>query len=57
LNLKIKKKVIFASAKMVVGAQARFQKSLFIRTLKFRGAFPYPVVIKKLTIFVERRNF
>lgn len=38
---------------MVGGAQTRFKKSLFIRRLKFRGAFPYPVVTKKLTIFLK----
>jgi hypothetical protein len=42
---------------MVVGVQTRFPKSLFIKVLKFRGAFPYPVIIKILTIFEERRYF
>lgn len=36
---------------MVVGALTILLKSSFISTLKFRGAFPYPVVIKILTIF------
>ena len=27
-----------------------FQNPLFIITLKFRGAFPYPAIIKKSTI-------
>ncbi len=42
---------------MVGGALMMLLKSLFIRALKSRGAFPYPVVLKKLTIFRERRNF
>ena len=38
------KKVLFASAKSVVGATKKRKKPYFIRTLKFHGAFPYPVV-------------
>lgn len=30
---------------MVVGATASPEKSLILRLLKFRGAFPYPVAI------------
>lgn len=51
------KKVLFASAKSVRGAPTRLENPLFVRALKFRGAFPYPVAIKNLTIFKERRNF
>jgi hypothetical protein len=43
LNPKINKRVIFASAKMVIGAIKKLKKSYFIRVLKFCGAFPYPV--------------
>lgn len=57
MNYKRLKKVLFASAKSVGGAPTRLKNALFIKTLKFRGAFPYPVVLKKLTIFRERRNF
>jgi len=38
---------------MVVGATMESQKPYFIRSLRFRGAFPYPVVIKILTIFMK----
>lgn len=38
---------------MVVGATKKRKKPYFIRALKFRGAFPYPVVLKILTIFVN----
>lgn len=51
MNPKNGKKVLFASAKNVCGATKKRKKPYFIRTLKFRGAFPYPVVIKILTIF------
>ena len=53
LNLKITKRVIFASAKMVGGALKNNKSSYSIRTFLFHGAFPYPVVIKILTIFVK----
>lgn len=51
LNLKITKRVIFASAKMVGGALKNNKSSYSIKPFLFRGAFPYPVVIKILTIF------
>lgn len=51
LNLKITKRVIFASAKMVGGAPKNGKSSYSIRNFLFRGAFPYPVVLKILTIF------
>lgn len=44
------KRVIFASAKIVGGASMWHSKALFVKSLKFRGAFPYPVVSKFLTI-------
>lgn len=53
LNLKITKRVIFASAKMVGGAPKNDKSSYSIRNFLFRGAFPYPVVLKILTIFVN----
>jgi len=37
--------VVFVSAKMVVGATASPEKLLILRGLKFRGVFPYPVVV------------
>lgn len=49
---KATKRVIFASAKMVGGASMWHSNALFVRTLKFRGAFPYPVIIKILIISV-----
>ena len=48
LNLKIAKKVIFAGAKMVGGAPKNNKSSYSIRAFLFRGAFPYPVVNKKV---------
>lgn len=51
LNLKITKRVIFASAKMVGGAPKNDKSSYSISDFLFRGAFPYPVVLKILTIF------
>ena len=53
MNLKITKKVIFASAKMVGGAPKINESSYSIKPFLFRGAFPYPVVLKILTIFVN----
>lgn len=53
MNLKTAKKVIFASAKMVGGAPKNNKSSYSIKPLLFRGAFPYPVVLKILTIFVN----
>ena len=53
LNLKIAKRVIFASAKMVGGALTNNKSSYSIRNFLFRGAFPYPVGIRILTIFVK----
>lgn len=51
LNLKITKRFIFASAKMVGGAPKNDKSSYSIRNFLFHGAFPYPVVLKILTIF------
>lgn len=42
--------VVFVSAKSVGGAQKKTKSPLFTRTLKFRGAFPYPVIDKFLII-------
>lgn len=53
MNLKIAKRVIFASAKMVGGALTNNKSSYSIRNFLFRGAFPYPVGIRILTIFVK----
>jgi len=45
--------VVFASAKMVVGAFISNSNPYFIRYLLFRGAFPYPVVEYFSTIFMK----
>jgi len=37
--------VVFASAKMVVGAPICSRTPYIIRHLLFRGAFPYPVIV------------
>jgi len=47
--LKYNKRVLFASAKSVDGADTSNIKPYILRILLFLGAFPYPVVIKILT--------
>ena len=56
LNLKITKRFIFASAKMVGGAPKKDKSSYSIRNFLFRGAFPYPVVLKILTIYKKENE-